>query len=72
MAPSASAAGWSTGKMPTSTNSPAITFVTTLLNATWLNPGARKPVLAAARSVTRRDGWKRTEPLPLTREPKSL
>ena len=53
-------------------NSPAITFVTTLLNAIWLRPGARKPVLTAPRSVTRCDGWKRTAALPLTREPKSL
>ena len=53
-------------------NSPAITLVTTLLNATWLRPGARKPVLAAARNVTRRDGWYRTDALPLSREPKSL
>ena len=43
-APSASAAGWSTGKTPTSTNWSAMTLVTTLLNATWLSPGARKPV----------------------------
>ena len=56
-APSASAAGWSTGKTPTSTNWSAITLVTTLLKATWLRPGARKPVPAAARSTKRREGW---------------
>ena len=55
-APSASAAGWSTG-MPTSTNWSAITLVTTLLNDTWLSPGARKPVPAAARKRKRREGW---------------
>ena len=38
-APSASAAGSSTGKIPTSTNWSAITLVTTLLNDTWLRPG---------------------------------
>ena len=56
-APSAWAAGLSAGKSPTSMNSPPMTLVTTLLKETWLRPGARNPVLAAARSVTRRDGW---------------
>ena len=53
-------------------NWPAITLVTTLLNATWLRPGARKPLLTAPRSVTRREGWNRSAAFPLTREPKSL
>jgi hypothetical protein len=70
--PSAIDAGLSTGKRPMSMNCPAITLVTTLLNDTWLRPGARNPLLAAARRVTRRDGWTRRATLPLTREPKSL
>ena len=53
-------------------NSPAITFVVTLPKAIWLKPGARKPVLAAARNVTRSDGWKRSATLPVIRSPKSL
>ena len=56
-APSTCGAPVLTGKIPTCTGTPAITFVTTLLKYSWLIPGARKPVLAAPRSVSSFDGW---------------
>ena len=43
-----------------------MTLVTTFRNPTWLNPGARKPVPTAPRSVTRRVGCHRMATLPLS------
>src|SRR5207249_6616620 len=53
LAPRALAAGWSTGKMPISSGAPAMKLVTTLLKWICPRPGARNPVLPAARTVRR-------------------
>ena len=60
-----------TGTMSTSVTTPPMTFVFTRLKCDWVSPGARNPVLRAARTVNWREGCKRTAALPVASEPKS-
>ncbi len=69
--PNTRAAGASTGAVSTSVGTPPMTLVDTWLKCDCASPGARKPVLPAARTSTRGEGWKRNATLPVTSEPKS-
>src|SRR5258705_5096949 len=69
--PNSRAAVSPTGTINTSVTTPAMTLVLTWLKCDCPKPGARHPVLPAARNVKWREGWKRTAALPVKSERKS-